>query len=107
MYALLISVPIINCVNDQSKGVCISVTLAEKSAHDDEKYSAWIYDPNPTRSGTVKKAHLYKLQFLPLTHSFTDVFTHSFIHFIFNSLFHSVNQLTAFLVGGPAGLMGT
>lgn len=71
MYALLISVPIINCVNDQSKGVCISVTLAEKSAHDDEKYSAWIYDPNPTWSGTVKKAHLYKLQFLPHSLQFT------------------------------------
>lgn len=42
-----------------------------------------------------------------LTHWFPSL-THSriysLIHFIFNSLFHSVNQLTAFLVGGPAGL---
>lgn len=53
MYALLISVPIINCVNYQSSESGYFRAQAEKSAHDTEKCWTWIYQPSSKWNGLV------------------------------------------------------
>lgn len=72
MYALLISVPIINCVNNQCRWVWLFVSTAAKSAHNYENSGAWSWHPACMWSGLVKVVlPLVKFDSFPCSLQFT------------------------------------